>query len=93
MRVAVNTTSPAAQLIGMALLTSGLLAIAYANGLDAAFVFDDAYSIVDNTSIRQLVPLRNVLWARAEGGRTHDSRPLLNLSLAISLSRFGAADF
>lgn len=89
MRVAVNTTSPAAQLIGMALLTSGLLAIAYANGLDAAFVFDDAYSIVDNTSIRQLVPLGNVLWARAEGGRTHDSRPLLNLSLAIDYALHG----
>ena len=77
------------RLARLAVVTAGLLLVAYANGLDAAFVFDDAYSIVDNTAIRRLSPIGNVLWTPAEGGRTHDSRPLLNLSLAIDYALHG----
>jgi cytochrome c-type biogenesis protein CcmH/NrfG len=66
-----------------------LLAAAYANALDGAFVFDDEVSIVENSSIRRLWPLRDVLMTKAEGGRTHDSRPLLNLSLAVDYAAHG----
>ena len=68
-----------------------LLAAAYGNSLDAAFVFDDEPSIVDNSSIRRLLPLGPVLFSEAEGGRTHDGRPLLNLSLAITYALSGLA--
>jgi len=65
------------------------LAIAYFNALDGALVFDDEVSIVENSSIRRLWPLADVLAAKAEGGRTHDSRPLLNLSLALDYAAHG----
>jgi len=73
--------------VGVALL----LAIAYGNSLDTAFVFDDEPSIVENSSIRRLLPLGTVLFSEAEGGRTHDGRPLLNLSLAITYALSGLA--
>ena len=66
-----------------------ILAVAYANALDAEFVFDDEPSIVENSSIRRLRPLAGVLAVKAEGGRTHDSRPLLNLSLALDYAVHG----
>lgn len=66
-----------------------LLAIASFNALTGAFVFDDDVSIVENSSIRRLWPLSDVLAAKAEGGRTHDSRPLLNLSLALNYAAHG----
>lgn len=68
-----------------------LLAAAYGNSLDTAFVFDDEPSIVENSSIRRLLPLGPVLFFEAEGGRTHDGRPLLNLSLAITYALSGLA--
>jgi protein O-mannosyl-transferase len=75
-------------------LTAGvalLLVAAYGNSLDTAFVFDDEPSIVENSSIRRLLPLGPVLFSEAEGGRTHDGRPLLNLSLAITYALSGLA--
>ena len=66
-----------------------LLACGYANTLAAAFVFDDDPSIIANSSIRRLWPLTEVLFARAEGGRPHDGRPLLNLSLALNYAAHG----
>ena len=68
-----------------------LLVAAYANSLDTAFVFDDEPAIVENSSIRSLRPLGPVLVYEAEGGRTHDGRPLLNLSLAITYALSGLA--
>jgi tetratricopeptide (TPR) repeat protein len=70
-------------------IVATLLGIAYANALDGAFVFDDEVSIVENSSIRRLLPLGDVLFTKAEGGRTHDSRPLLNLSLAVNYAAHG----
>lgn len=64
-------------------------AAASLNSLDAAFVFDDEVSIVENSSIRRLLPLRDVLLTTSRGGRTHDSRPLLNLSLALDYAAHG----
>lgn len=66
-----------------------LLAIAYANGLDGAFVFDDEPSIVGNLSIRRLWPLGPVLFTTGDTGRTHDGRPLVNLSFALSYALHG----
>ena len=77
------------QAAGIAAVAGLLLAISYAGALDAAFVFDDEVSIVENSSIRRLWPLVDVLTTKAEGGRTHDSRPLLNLSLALDYAAHG----
>jgi len=79
------------RLASVAVLVGGaaLLAAGYAAALDGAFVFDDEVSIIDNSSIRSLLPLDRVLFAKAEGGRPHDSRPLLNLSLAIDYAMHG----
>ena len=74
------------QVGGVALV---LLVIAYANGLDGAFVFDDELSVRDNESIRSLWPLGRVLWTPGDVGRTHDGRPLVNLSFAISYALHG----
>jgi tetratricopeptide (TPR) repeat protein len=75
------------------LITAGVaavvVAVAYRNALDGAFVFDDEVSIVENSSIRRLWPLGGVLAPKAEGGRTHDSRPLLNLTLALDYAAHG----
>lgn len=80
-------TSAWAWIVGV--MAAMLLALSYANALDGAFVFDDEVSIVENSSIRRLWPLRDVLVTKAEGGRTHDSRPLLNLSLAVEYAAHG----
>lgn len=66
-----------------------LLAVAYFNALDGAFVFDDEPSIVSNESIRSLWPLSRVLWTQGAIGRTHDGRPLVNLSFAVSYAVHG----
>lgn len=73
----------------LALLAGLLLAGAYANSLDAAYVFDDEPAIVENSTIRSLVPLGPVILYEAQGGRTHDGRPLLNLSFAIGYALSG----
>ena len=73
----------------LAVTTTIVLACGYANGLNAAFVFDDDPSIIANSSIRRLWPLTDVLWTQAEGGRPHDGRPLLNLSLALNYASHG----
>jgi Flp pilus assembly protein TadD len=73
----------------VAVATAAVLAVAYANALDGALVFDDEVSITENSSIRELFPIDRVLFAKAEGGRPHDSRPLLNLSLALNYAAHG----
>ena len=73
----------------VAVVTAAVLAVAYANALDGALVFDDEVSVVENSSIRRLFPIDQVLFAKAEGGRPHDSRPLLNLSLAVNYAAHG----
>ena len=73
----------------LAAVAAVLLAIAYANGLDGAFVFDDEPSVVSNLSIRRLWPLGPVLFTSGDTGRTHDGRPLVNLSFAVSYALHG----
>jgi tetratricopeptide (TPR) repeat protein len=58
--------------------------LAYASGLGAPFIMDDNPSIPANRSIRSLWPLWPVLVYEHGEGRTHDGRPLLNLSLAVN---------
>lgn len=58
--------------------------LAYASGLTAPFLMDDASSITGNGSIRSLWPLWPVICYEHGEGRTHDGRPLLNLSLAAN---------
>jgi len=65
--------------------------LAYASGLGAPFIMDDAPSIPANRSIRVLWPLWPVLVYEHGEGRTHDGRPLLNLSLAVNRAVAGSS--
>lgn len=60
------------------------VAAAYSNSLDGEFIFDDHRSIPQNESIRALWPLSAVLFPEVTGGRTVESRPVVNLSLAVN---------
>lgn len=62
----------------------GAVCLAYSSGLTAPFLLDDVASIGGNESIRSLWPLWRVVWYPHGEGRTHDGRPLLNLSLAVN---------
>ncbi len=67
-----------------ALAVCAAIWLAYAGGLAAPFIMDDASSITANRSIRSLWPLWPVLVYEHGEGRTIDGRPLLNLSLAVN---------
>jgi len=60
-----------------------LAAIAYSNSFSGPFVLDDVSSITENTTIRSLWPLTGPL-APPGNGLTVQSRPVLNLSLALN---------
>ncbi|AOS45591.1 lipoprotein NlpI [Lacunisphaera limnophila] len=55
----------------------------YHGSLDAPFVFDDLPAVVQNETIRDLADLGQVLRPPANGAGT-DSRPIVNLSLALN---------
>lgn len=74
---------------GIVLCTA--VGLAYASGLEAPFIMDDASSIGANRSIRSLWPLWPVLVYEHGEGRTHDGRPLLNLSLAVNRALTGTS--
>ena len=62
-----------------------LIALAsYSNTFGVPFVLDDADSIVDNSTIRDLTNLGEILLPLPRGGTTIDGRPLLNLSVAVN---------
>ena len=63
-----------------AVLAVGLAAAAYDNGLHGPFVYDDAFEIVQNGSIRDLTNLPAIV----RGGIT---RPLVNFSYAVDYIR------
>jgi len=65
--------------------------MAYASGLGAPFIMDDNPSIPANRSIRSLWPIWPVICYEHGEGRTHDGRPLLNLSLAINRAVTGTS--
>jgi tetratricopeptide (TPR) repeat protein len=62
------------------LLASGLAV--YSNSFTAPFVFDDQGSIVDNSHIRHLWPLRDVLLGPTQSAIA--GRPVVGLSLALN---------
>lgn len=62
--------------------------LAYANSLDAPFVFDDLPSIEENITIRRLWPLGDVLQPPA-GSAGVAGRPVVNLSLALNYAAGG----
>lgn len=64
----------------------GAIALAYANGLRAPFVFDDPESIVDNPTIRSFA---TALFPPGNSGMTVSGRPLVNLSLALNYALGG----
>lgn len=70
------------------LIVFALIAV-YANSLRAPFVFDDIPAIVENATIRDLGNLRLVLSPPAEIGSSANSRPLVNLSLALNYAAGG----
>ncbi len=66
--------------LAVALLVAGLAA--FANAIDLPFVFDDHGSIVENTNLRQLWPLRLALGAPVQSAVA--GRPVVSLSLALN---------
>ena len=80
--------SPAAprRWLGPALIVVALIA-AYANSLNAPFLFDDAGAVIDNPTIRRLASL-DVLRPPADGSTT-TGRPLVNLSFALNYALSG----
>ena len=77
--------------LAAAAIVCAAVGLAYANGLSAPFLMDDTASIGGNRSIRSLWPLWPVLCYPHGEGRTHDGRPLLNLSLAVNRAITGTA--
>lgn len=63
-------------------------AIAYANSLHGAFVYDDILSIVDNPALRRLAHLGAVLSPAGEAA-TVQGRPFLGLTLAVNYALGG----
>ena len=66
---------------GVVIVLAGLLA--YCNSLGGPFIFDDEVSIIENSTIRQLFSIGEVL-SPPEGGQAVQRRPIVNLSLAIN---------
>src|SRR5687767_12901557 len=78
-----------AQLVAVAVIVIATC-LAYHNTLSLPFVFDDQVVVVDNTTIRHLWPLNDVLTTPRDGsGAT--GRPLLNLTLALNYAWGGLA--
>ena len=67
------------------IVVAGLLA--YANGLDGPFVFDDYTAIVQNPTIRRVLPLSASLSPPRDTPVA--GRPLVNLSLAVNYAAGG----
>lgn len=65
-----------------ALVLIAATALAYANGLRSAFIFDDSESIAENPSIRELASWR--IFQPPHGGITASGRPLFNATLALN---------
>jgi tetratricopeptide (TPR) repeat protein len=61
----------------------------YVNSLRAPFVFDDIPAIVENPTIRNLGDLGAVLSPPAQIGSSANSRPVVNLSLALNYAAGG----
>ncbi|MDO8544281.1 MAG: tetratricopeptide repeat protein [Opitutaceae bacterium] len=76
--------------VGPVLLVVATL-LAYSNTLHAPFVYDDVLAIPDNSTIRKLWPLSDVVLPHADGGLTVSGRPLLNLSFALNYAISGTA--
>ncbi len=60
----------------------------YANSFRGPFIFDDEQSILQNPSIRRLWPIWGPL-NPPKGGWPVQSRPIMNLSLALNYALFG----
>lgn len=71
----------------LALLTVLGGVLAYANSIHGVFLLDDASSIAGNPTIRHLVALGDIFSTRAHV--TVQSRPILNLSLALNYAISG----
>lgn len=73
-----------------ALLILAAVALAWSNSLSGPFLFDDHASIIDNPTIRRLLPPD---WLRppATAGETVSGRPVLNLSFALNHAAGGLA--
>lgn len=73
--------------LGAAVITLAGFGV-YAGSLDAPFMFDDIPGVTQNQSIRDLRDIGRVLLPPAEGAGI-DSRPVVNLSLAVNYAVSG----
>ncbi|HUI06611.1 MAG TPA: tetratricopeptide repeat protein [Verrucomicrobiae bacterium] len=75
------------KLLPLLVIAAGLLA--YHNSFTGQFMLDDVTSISDNPTIRHLWPIWQCLVPPHRGGLTVESRPIINLSLAINYALGG----
>jgi Tfp pilus assembly protein PilF len=78
------------RLLAVALIVVAAL-LAYHNSFPAPFILDDILSIQENPTIRHLWPIWPALSPPHIGGLTVESRPVINLSLAINYA-FGGTE-
>ncbi len=71
-----------------ALLILAAILLAWSNSFTAPFEFDDHASIIDNTTIRHLLP-PTWLHPPATAGETVSGRPVLNFTLAVNYALGG----
>jgi len=79
--------------LAAAITLSALLLLAYHNSFQGPFVLDDGPAILENSSIRNLWQLGDVLMPDLEGGVTTKGRPILNFSFAVDYALNGYAVF
>jgi protein O-mannosyl-transferase len=79
--------------LAAAITLSALLLLAYHNSFHGPFVLDDGPAILENSSIRNLWQLGDVLMPDLEGGVTTKGRPILNFSFAVDYALNGYAVF
>ena len=70
-----------------------IITLVYSNSLHGDFIYDDIYDILDNPSIQKLMPLKELFMANWNGKLTLLSRPVVNLSFAISYAMGGFKPF
>ena len=75
------------RLAPLLVVAAGLLV--YQNSFTSPFIYDDAQSILENPTIRQLWPIWMPLSPPHQRGLTVEGRPLINLSLAINYALGG----
>ena len=73
------------------LLLALITLVAYHNSFSGPFIYDDTPSIVENSTIKKLWPVWDVLAPPSDSGVTVNGRPIVNLTLALNYALGGTS--